>query len=156
MWWSPLYQPKSIGLTQRSSRNSRTGRPRRDGDLAGLQPVLGAATVLDRELTRREQHRAAVGPVDLPLEEEVRGEPLGLRRVDVAVGVGEREPADGGLAVGVSDPEENRDGRLHVEQHGHLAAEAEVLVALPHVEADRRLPLAGLRRVDEGQGVLDP
>ena len=69
--------------------------------------------------------------------------------------VAEREPADGRLAVEVGDRELHRDGRLHVEQHRHFAAEAEVLGPLADVEADRRLALAGLAAVDQGDGVLD-
>ena len=45
---------------------------------------------------------------------------------------------------------------LHVEEHGHLAAEAEVLRRGADLEADRRLPLPGLGAVEQGQGVLDP
>ena len=45
-----------------------------------MQPVLRPAAVGHRQLARRQQHGAAVGAVDLLLEEEVGGEPLGLRR----------------------------------------------------------------------------
>ena len=59
-------------------------------------------------------------------------------------------------AVVVADREPDRDGRADVEQDRHLAAEAEVLGPLADVEADRRLALARLAAVEQGQGVLDP
>ena len=67
------------------------------------QLVLRAAAVSHGQLARRQQHRAAVVAVDLLLEEEVRGQPLGLRRIDVAELVREREAAGRRLAVEVVD-----------------------------------------------------
>ena len=102
------------------------------------------------------QHHAAVGAIDLLLEEQVGGDALGLRGMDAARAVEEGEVGDGRRAVVVADAEPDRDGRAHVEEDRHLAAEAEVLRPLADVEADRRLSLARLAAVEQGQGVLDP
>src|SRR5947209_8262896 len=47
-------------------------------------PILRAAAILDHHVARRQKHGAAVGSVDLRLEKQVRRQPLGLRRVDMA------------------------------------------------------------------------
>jgi hypothetical protein len=126
----------------------------RDLFLPHHQPVLGAAAVHHRELARRQEDRVPVGPVDLLLEEQVRGEPLRLRREDVAGGVGEREPADGRLAVDVGHLELDRDAGLDVEEDRDLGLEPEFLGPLADVEPDGGFPLAGLGAVHECDGVL--
>ena len=60
-----------------------------------------------------------------------------------------------GLPSKSRDRQLDRDGRPDVEQDRHLAAEAEVLRPLADVEAERRLALAGLAAVDQGDRVLD-
>ena len=117
--------------------------------------VLRAATDLDEEVAGREQHGAAVGPVDLLLKEEVRSEAFRQRREDVPRGIGDREPCDRRLPVEVLHAQFHRDRGLHVEEHGHFTAEAEVLVPLSDVEADGGLALARFRGVDQRDGVLD-
>ena len=63
--------------------------------------VFRPPAIIHGQFARRQQHRAAVGPVDLLLEEEIRGQPLGLRRIDVAGLVLEGEAADRRFAVEV-------------------------------------------------------
>ena len=91
---------------------------------------------------RRQLHGFAVVAVDLWLKEEIRSNPFRLRRIDAALGVTELKPRGGGFAVVVTDVQLHLDGRPHIEQHGRLAAESDVLRASTHIEADRRLTLA--------------
>ena len=117
--------------------------------------VLGAASEVQRELARGKEHGAAVGPVDLLLKEQVRPEPFRLRREHVPGRVFEREPAHGRRAIEILHVEFDGVRGLHVEQDGHLAAEAEVLIPLADVEADGDFPLARFARINQGEGVFD-
>ena len=66
----------------------------------------------------------------------------------------EREAAGRRRAVVVADREPDGNGGPDVEQDRHLAAEAEVLGPLPHVESEGRLAPARLAAVEQGQGVF--
>jgi hypothetical protein len=108
-----------------------------------------------RQVAGGEQDDPAVAPVDLLLEEEIGGEPLGLGRVDVVRPVEEGEPGRRRGPVGVSDGQPDGDGRPDFEEDRGLAPEAEVLRPLADVEPDRRLAAARLTAVEQRQGVLD-
>jgi hypothetical protein len=124
-------------------------------DFAAEDAVFRSATVLERELARREQERLAVGTIDVRLEEEVGSEPFGLRRIDMTLSIAHEQTSDGRSAVVIGNFELHARGGPHVEQNRRLAAKAEVLVALLDIEADRRFAFAGLVRIDESDRVLD-
>lgn len=92
--------------------------------------------------------------IDLLLKEEVGRQPLGLWRIDTTQLVEKREPARGGLAVLVEHDQFHRHRGLHVEQHRHLRAEADVLCPLPDVERQHAFAFARLAAVDEQHGIF--
>ena len=105
---------EAVGATGRSiapvADVERSPRPGRGRSARGsAEPVLGASAVSHADTARRQEHGAAVGAVDLPLEEQVGGDPLGLRRMDSPRAVDEGEVRDGRRAVVVADAEPDRD-----------------------------------------------
>ena len=117
-------------------------------DLLRDHAIFRAAAIDHRQLAGRQKHDAAAVPINLILEEEIGSEPFRLGGIDAARLVLERESARGRRAVEIDDLQLDRDGRLDVEQHRRLGAEAEVLRPLPDVEDDGRLALARLARCE--------
>ncbi|MFO0002651.1 MAG: hypothetical protein ACK559_16110, partial [bacterium] len=102
----------------------------------------------------RQAHRLAVVAVDLRVEEEVRGQALGLGREDMAAVVGDEQRRGRGLAVLVEHPEPHRVGRTAGEERVDLAAESEVLRALTDIEDQLGLAPARIPRIELHQPVL--
>ena len=130
------------------------GRPLGHGHGPLEDAVLGAAGVLDLELSGREEDRLAVGPVDLGVEEEIGGEAAARRRVDAAELVADDERGRRRPTVGVLHPERHGDGRLDREQDVDVAAEPEILAPLPRVEHQLGLAMAGVAAGDLEDAIL--
>ena len=116
--------------------------------------VLRPAGDLDVVSARRQGDRLAVAAVDLGMEEEIRREAAAGRGINSPHPVADDERGGRRLPVLVADPEHHRHARFGLEQHIHVAAEAQVLRPLADVEADLRLPLAGIPAVDLDDPVL--
>src|SRR6185437_6028009 len=95
------------------------------GDLDRLLPleILGPARVLDVVRPRGEEHLLARPAVDLGMEEEVGGEPSGLRRVDATQPVADQERRRRRPSVLVADVQDDRDGRFARKEDIYVAAE---------------------------------
>src|SRR5205823_6573811 len=126
----------------------------RDLDRALLQVVLRSSAGLHDKLAGRQEHDVAISSVDVPLEKQVRGQPFGLWRIDVAGLVPERESSARRLTVIVLNRELNGNRRADVEEYRRLAPETQILGSLANVEAQCRFPFARLAAVDKSNGVL--
>ena len=94
--------------------------------------------------SRRQRERFAVGAINLRLEEEVRRQSLGLRRIDPALRVANQERSGGGLIVRILDAELHLRRSLRVEEQVDRTAESQVLRALADIEVESRLALSGV------------
>src|SRR5262249_18509909 len=124
-----------------------------DGPRLGL--VLGPAGELDPEGARGQGHGLAALAVDLRVEEEIGGQAAAGRGINAAQGVAEDEGGHARPSVLVPDVEDDRDGRLAVEEDVDVAAEAQVLRPLADVEADLRLALPGVPAIDLDDAIFD-
>ena len=94
-------------------------------------------------------------PVNVFLKEEIRRQPLRLRRKDVALAIDELETTDRRRPIVVQHAELHGDGWLHGEEHGRLGAKPEILRSLSRIEGDRGLPAPRFARVHQRDRVLD-
>ena len=76
----------------------------------------------------------AVSSIDRFLKEKVRGDTLGLRRINVAEFVGEEEARGGRGVVDVANRHANLLRRLHIEKNRQLASKPQVFRPLADVE----------------------
>ena len=123
-------------------------------DLPALGDRFGSAGEFHGVAPLGQPEALAVGPVYLGLEEEVGGQALGLRREDVAQGVGHQQRRGGGSPELVPDSQVDGMRRLTGEQGVHLAAEPQVLGTLAHVKDQLGFPRTGVAGIELEQAVL--
>src|SRR5439155_8910438 len=109
--------------------------------------VLRAARVRYFIDARRQQYRFAIGAIDLRLEEEIRREALGLRRIHSPQRIAYQERRCRGLVVRIKNAQRDSRRRPDREQDVDLAAETEILRPLAHVERELRFAFPAFSRV---------
>src|SRR5262249_19677889 len=123
-------------------------------DLARHHSILWPAAVLHGELARRQSDGLAASAIDVRLKEQVGGDALGLRRMDVSLSVTQQQFGDCRSPIFIRDVQLHRYRRLHVKQNRYLTAKAKVLVALLHVKTNCRLALASLVAINQPDRIL--
>src|SRR5262245_8851158 len=109
-----------------------------------LQPsILRSAAIEHREAARRQQDVFAVSSIDLFLKEEIRRDPLGLRRKHVPFLIDELKPSNRRRTVMIEHAELHRDGRPDGKQYRDLGAESQILCPLPEIKTDGGLTAPG-------------
>src|SRR5437016_5206733 len=84
----------------------------------------------------------SVGAVDLWMKGEIGSEALGLAWIDAAKGILDQQHGRRRLAIGILDVDGDLGSRRAIEQDVHVAAESQILRALPYVEGEFGFPLA--------------
>ena len=123
-------------------------------DRPRLDQVFRPACQLDVVPAGRQRDRLAALAIDLGMEKEIRREPAAGRRIHPAHPVAKDERGHRRSSVLVPHVEHHRHRGLALKQDVDVAAETQVLRSLTDVEADPRLALAGIARIDLDDPVL--
>ena len=120
---------------------------------------LGPAAELDAVRAGREPEHLAVGPVDLRVKREVRGEALRLRRIDPALSVANHEAGHGRLAGFVPHAPAHGLRRADIERDRHRVAAPvdrrdQRALRPDELEREARAARAGVAAVDLEDAVL--
>ena len=111
----------------------------RYGDVSLENSIFRSPRISDLVLTGRQPDRFAVMTINLIVEEEVRGESTGSRRINAPALIANDELSRGRLAIRIQNVEANLHRRSAIKQDRNLAAKTQILRPLSDVKCQRCL-----------------
>src|ERR1700722_18436760 len=109
---------------------------------------LRAACISDGVVALRQTYRLSIRAIDLRLKEEVRSQALGGIRIEPVEPVANDKRSQGRVAGFVAHAQLDAPCRKGIEQYQNVITEANILAALPDIEADLRRALPAVAAID--------